>query len=73
MMTAAMKLRHLLLAGKRKKKKRKPKNYDQPRQVLKSRGKKKKKKSRGSTLPTKFHMVKAMVYPAVTHGHESWT
>ena len=73
-MTAAMKLRHLLLARKRKKKKkRKPKNYDQPRQVLKSRGKKKKKKSRGVTLPTKFHMVKAMVYPAVTHGHESWT
>ena len=30
-------------------------------------------KSRGITLPTKVHIVKAMVFPAVTHGCESWT
>ena len=25
------------------------------------------------TLPTKFHLVKAMVFPVVTYGCESWT
>ena len=30
-------------------------------------------KSRGITLPTKFHIVKAMVYPVVMYGCESWT
>ena len=37
-------------------------------------------KSRGITLPTKFHLVRAMVFPAcmekhtaVLHGWESWT
>ena len=30
-------------------------------------------KSRGITLPTKFHLVKAMVFPVVMYGHESWT
>ena len=29
-------------------------------------------KSRDITLPTKVHMVKAMVFPAVIHGCESW-
>ena len=30
-------------------------------------------KSRDSTLPTKVHLVKAMVYPVVMYGCESWT
>ena len=30
-------------------------------------------KSRGITLPTKVHLVKAMVFPEVMYGCESWT
>ena len=30
-------------------------------------------KSRDITLPTKFHLVKAMVFPVVIYGCESWT
>ena len=30
-------------------------------------------KSRDVTLPTKVHLVKAMVFPAVMYGCESWT
>ena len=30
-------------------------------------------KSRDVTLPTKIHLVKAMVFPVVTYGYESWT
>ena len=30
-------------------------------------------KSRDITLPTKVHLVKAMVFPAVMYGCESWT
>ena len=30
-------------------------------------------KSRDITLPTKVHLVKAMVFPGVTYGCESWT
>ena len=30
-------------------------------------------KSRDITLPTKVHVVKAMVFPVVTFGCESWT
>ena len=30
-------------------------------------------KSRGITLPTKVHLVKAMVYPVVMYGCKSWT
>ena len=30
-------------------------------------------KSRDTTLPTKVHLVKAMVFPVVTYGCESWT
>ena len=30
-------------------------------------------KSREITLPTKVHLVKAMVFPAVMYGCESWT
>ena len=30
-------------------------------------------KSRDITLPTKGHLVKAMVFPVVTYGCESWT
>ena len=30
-------------------------------------------KCRDITLPTKVHLVKAMVFPVVTYGCESWT
>ena len=30
-------------------------------------------KSRDITLPTKVYQVKAMVFPVVTYGCESWT
>ena len=40
------------------------KSYDQPRQHL---------KNRDITLPTKVHVVKAMVFPVVIYGCESWT
>ena len=40
-------------------------SYDQPRQHI--------KKSRDITLPTKVHLVKAMVFPVVMYGCESWT
>ena len=40
-------------------------SYDQPRQHI--------KKQRDITLPTKVHLVKAMVFPVVMYGCESWT
>ena len=30
-------------------------------------------KSRDITLPTKFHLVKAMVFPVVMYGFKEWT
>ena len=30
-------------------------------------------KSRDITLPTKVHLVKAMVFPVVMHGYDNWT
>ena len=30
-------------------------------------------KSRDITLPTTVHIVKAMVFPVITYGSESWT
>ena len=39
-------------------------SYDQPRQHI---------KKRDITLPTKVHLVKAMVFPVVMYGCESWT
>ena len=30
-------------------------------------------KSRDTTLPTKVHLIKAMVFPVVRYGGESWT
>ena len=30
-------------------------------------------KDRHITLPTKVHLVKAMVFPVVMYGYESWT
>ena len=30
-------------------------------------------KNRDITLPTKVHIVKAMVFPVVLYGYESWT
>ena len=55
MVTAAMKLRRLLLGRKVMT------NLDS---IL---------KSRDITLPTKVHLVKAMVFPVVMYGCESWT
>ena len=40
------------------------KSYEKPRQYI---------KSRDITLPTKVHLVKAMVFPVVMYGCESWT
>ena len=55
MVTAAMKLRHLLLGRKAMT------NLDS---IL---------KSRDITLPTNVHLVKAMAFPVVMCGCESWT
>ena len=55
MVTAAMKLRLLLLLGKAMT------NLDN---IL---------KSRDITLPTKFHIDKAMVFPVIMNRCESWT
>ena len=41
------------------------KSCDKPRQPI--------KKQRHITLPTKVHIVKAMVFPIVMHGYKSWT
>ena len=30
-------------------------------------------KNRDITLPTKVHIIKAMVFPIVMYGYESWT
>ena len=30
-------------------------------------------KSRDITLPTRVHLVEAMVFPVVMYGYESWT
>ena len=40
------------------------KSYDQPRQLV---------KKTDVTLPTKVHLVKAMAFPVVMYGCESWT
>ena len=55
MVTAAMKLRYLLLGRKA------ISNLDS---IL---------KSRDITLLTKFCLVKAMVFPVVMYGYQSWT
>ena len=55
MVTAAMKLRHLVLERKVK---------TNPDSIL---------RSRDITLPTKVRLVKAMVFPVVMYGCESWT
>ena len=55
MVTAAMKLRHLLLRRKAKT------DLDS---LL---------KNRDITLPTKVHLVKAVVFPVVMYRCESWT
>ena len=55
MVTAAMKLRHLLLGRKAMT------NLDS---IV---------KSRDFTLPTKVHIVKAMVFPVVMYECGSWT
>ena len=30
-------------------------------------------KNRDTTLPTKVHLIKAMVFPVVVYRHENWT
>ena len=40
------------------------KSSDQPRQHI---------KKADITLPTKVHLIKAMVFPVVMYGCESWT
>ena len=40
------------------------KSYDKSRQHI---------KEQRITLPTKVHLVKAMVFPVVMYGYESWT
>ena len=55
LVTAAMKLRHLLLGRKAMT------NLDS---IL---------KIRDTTLPTKVHLVNAIVFPIVMYGCESWT
>ena len=45
-------------------KRRTHKSYDKPRQCI---------KKQTFTLPTKVHLVKAMVFPIVMYGCESWT
>jgi len=55
MVTAAMKIRHLLLGRKVMT------NLDS---IL---------KNRDISLPTKVRLVKAMVFPVVRYGCESWT
>ena len=30
-------------------------------------------KSRDITMPTKVHLVKAMVFPVVIHGYDNWS
>ena len=52
--TAAMKLRHLLLGRKA---------MTNLHSIL---------KSRDITLTTKVHLVKAIVFPVVMYGYESW-
>ena len=39
------------------------KSYDQPRHHI---------KKKDVTLPTKVHLVKAMVFPVVIYGFEGW-
>ena len=39
-------------------------SYDQPREHI---------QNRDIPLPTKVHLVKAMVFPVVMYGYESWT
>ena len=46
------------------------KSYDQPRLDITYRTV---SKSRDITLPTKVCLVKAMVFPVVMYGCESWT
>jgi len=55
MVTAVLRLRHLLLGRKA---------MTNPDSIL---------KSRDITLPTKIHIVKAMVFPVVMYGCECWT
>ena len=41
------------------------KSYDKPSQCI--------KKQRDITLPTRVHIIKAVVFPVVMYGCESWT
>ena len=45
------------------------KSYDKPRQCIK----KQRNQFADKVMPTKVHIVKAMVFPGVMYGCESWT
>ena len=47
------------------------KRYDQPRQHIKKQ--RYYFANKGPSMPTKDHLVKAMVFPIVMYGCESWT
>ena len=64
MVPAAMKLKDVCSMDK---------SYDQFRQHIKKQRQKKNFKTRDITLPTKVHLVKAMVFPVVMYGCETWT
>ena len=57
--TVAMKLKDACSLEEKEQRK----ENDQPRQHT---------KSRDITLPTKIHLVKAIVFPVVTYGCENW-
>ena len=60
MVTAARKLKDACSLEEKEQRK----ENDQPRQHT---------KSRDITLPTKIHLVKAIIFPVVMYGCESWT
>ena len=55
---------HTVITYARKKNKQKKNIYRSTYNIL---------KSRDITLPTKVHLVKAMVFPVVMYGCKSWT
>ena len=65
MVTAAMKLGHLILGRKAMT------NLDSGRKAMTNLDSI--LKSRDITLLTKVHLVKAMIFPVVMYGCESWT
>ena len=48
-------------------------DYGQPRQLIKKKNNNKKKKTQRHYIANKVHLVKAMFFPVVMYGCESWT